>query len=132
MIRVLRTVVVMAALGMAIAVVAAAALFAFGDPSLAHAVITIDGEQVRVGQMQGSVALVAVLVIVVVLVILLVLPFAVLLPIVATALALFLVLLAVAGTAALALSPFILIGWVFWRVARPRPRPMAQAPMTPR
>jgi len=131
MIRFLRNVVVLAAIGMALAILAAGALFAFGDDSLAHAVLTVDGEQVRVGQLQGSVALAAALAIVVVLVVVLVVPFAVLLPIVASALALFLALLAVAGTATLVLSPFILLGWLVWRVARPRaPPPMAPSPAT--
>jgi hypothetical protein len=132
MTRALRIVTVMAAMGLALAIAAAVALFALGDDTLARAVVSVNGEQVTVGHMQGSLALAAALVILLVIVVVLVVPFAVLLPIVATALALLLALLAVAGTAALVLSPFILLGWAIWHLARPRPPAPAPAPAVPR
>jgi hypothetical protein len=116
--RFLRTVAAMAAIGLALGVVAVVALVAWGSDPLAQAVLTIDGNQVTLGQVHGSVALAAALTLVVVMVLVLVVPFAVVLPLVATGLALALALVAVAGTAALVLSPLFLIGWGVWRLAR--------------
>ena len=42
-----------------------------------------------------------------------------------TALGLGLALLAVAGSLGLVAAPFLLIGWLVWRLARPRPAPAA-------
>jgi hypothetical protein len=44
---------------------------------------------------------------------------------VSTALGLGLALLAVAGSLGLVATPFLLVGWLVWRLARPRPMPAA-------
>ena len=121
--RIVATVVLVAALGLGLSLLAITALIASGDP-LAHAVVTIDGDSVTLAQLHGSSVLLGLATLVVLFALVLVLPLAVVLPLVATALALVIAFAAVLGSMALALSPLILLGWLIWRLARPeRPAP---------
>ena len=102
-------------LGAALAVVVANA-----DPgALGHAVIRVDGERVTLAEVSLHPLAMVIAGMVAALVALVVVPIAVCVPLLAVAFGLGIGLLAIAGTAALALSPLLLLGWIVWRVARP-------------
>jgi len=97
-----------------------AALIASADPhALGHAVIRINGEDVPLSGLHVH-PLAAVLAgIVGALVALVVVPLAICVPLLAVVFVLACALLAIAGTAAVVLSPLLLLGWIAWRAARP-------------
>jgi hypothetical protein len=87
--------------------------------ALGHAVVTIDGDQFRVADLSTR-PLVALLAGgAVAFILLLVVPLAVCIPLLLAGLGLAVALLAIAGSAALVLSPLLLLVWLAWRVARP-------------
>ena len=124
--RLWRTLLALVLIGLLLTVAAIVGAVAWtGDP-LAHAVVTIDGSEVTLAQLQGSVALAALAIGVVLVALFLVVPFAIVLPLLAVGLALALAFIAIAGIVALLLSPLIALGWLIWRLARPARRvPMA-------
>ena len=97
----------------------AALIASTGPHALGHAVMRIDADDVSLPRVHVH-ALAAVLAgIVGALVALLVVPLAVCVPLLAIVFVLACALLATAGTAAVVLSPLLLLGWVGWRLARP-------------
>ena len=120
--RYVRIAVAMALLGVVIAVLGIAGLAAIGGDSLAHAVISVDGNEITLAQLHGSSVLLALLAFVVLIALALVLPFAIVVPLLVVALALVLAFVAIVGSLAFALSPLILLAllvWLIWRIARP-------------
>lgn len=117
--RPMRTVLWMALIGLVLAALGIGVVIAWGGEPLAHAVVSIDGREITLGQLHGHVVPIAVAALVAMLVVFLVVPLALLLPLLATGLALAIALAAIAGTVALLLSPLLLLGWLAWRLTRP-------------
>jgi len=117
--RYIRVVVALALLGVVIAVLGIVGLAAIGGDSLAHAVVTVNDNEVTLAQLHGGSVLLA---FVVLIALALVLPLALVVPLLAVAVALAFAFVAIVGTLAFALSPLILLAllvWLIWRIARP-------------
>jgi hypothetical protein len=99
-----------------------ATLIATADPhALSDAVIRIDGTEVALTGLHAHPLAAMVAGIVGALVAMVVVPLVVCVPLLAVVFGLACAVIAVAGTAALVLSPLLLLGWIMWRVARPAP-----------
>jgi hypothetical protein len=117
LVRFLRAIGIAAAVVLVLALIATAALLAFGDP-MAHAVVTVDDHSVTLGELRGNPHLFALVALLVLMVLLFVVPLAVALPLLLAVFIVAVVLTAVVGTIALALSPLLLIGWLAWCLSR--------------
>jgi hypothetical protein len=120
--RFVGTLVVVSVIGLVLGLLGVAGLMAWGGGPLAQAVVTIDGNQVTLAQLHGGAALFGAVALLVLIVLVFVVPFAVLLPLLLVGLGLVCAFVALLGTAALLLSPLILLGWLIWRLARPQRR----------
>ena len=108
-------IVVTVLIGAAVAVLLANAL----PDALGQAVISIDGDRVTFSELHGHPLVGFAVGTAVALVALVLVPIVVCVPLLAVALALAVAVLALAGTAALVLSPLLILGWIVWRLARP-------------
>jgi hypothetical protein len=120
--RLVRTAAAVSIIGLVLCILAVAGLIAWSGDPLAQAVVTVDGNQVTLAQLDGGGALFGLVALVVLIALVFVVPLAVVLPLLVVGLALALAFIAILGTAALLLSPLLLLGWLIWRLARPERR----------
>jgi len=113
----------LALLSVGLGLVLATLLASAPADALGHVVVHVDGERISLAELHARPVVGLVLGSLVGFVVLLLVPIVVCVPLLMAALGLAVALLVVGGLATIALSPFLLVAWIAWRIGRRPPQP---------